>query len=280
MNSSTFVSLPPPDPGAAKRFADVTGDLTNLRAYGSLLRNLVTKQLKLKYRGSFLGLVWSLLNPLSMILVYTLVFSFIMRFPMENYVLFLVAGVIHWEFFSSTISASTGAIIENRELITKIHFPRIILPISLAVFDLIQLTLAFSAFLLIYLMLGGSFWLGHLLYPLALMLQFLFVLGISAFVSAATVFLRDLQHLIQIVLRLLFWLTPIIYPLASVPDSVIPFIKLNPLTYYVNIFQSLLYYRTLPDLTSWALALGFALLSFMGGTLFFTLLSPRFSEEV
>jgi lipopolysaccharide transport system permease protein len=280
MNSSTFVSLPPPDPGAAKRFADVTGDLTNLRAYGSLLRNLVTKQLKLKYRGSFLGLVWSLLNPLSMILVYTLVFSFIMRFPMENYALFLVAGVIHWEFFSSTISASTGAITENRELITKIHFPRIILPVSLVIFDLIQLALAFSAFLLIYLLLGGSFWLGHLLYPLALMLQFLFVLGISAFVSAATVFLRDLQHLIQIVLRLLFWLTPIIYPLASVPDTVIHFIKLNPLTYYINIFQSLLYYRTLPDIASWALALGFALLSFMGGTLFFVLSSPRFSEEV
>jgi lipopolysaccharide transport system permease protein len=268
-------------PGTAQKwFWDPLTDLKDVFGYGALLQNLVAKQLKLKYRGSVLGFVWSLLNPLSMVLVYTLVFRFIMRFPLENYALFLVAGVIHWEFFATTTSASTGAIINNRELIRKIHFPRMLLPTSLAVFDLIQLCLAFIAFLLIYLLLGGVLWLGHLLYPLALFFQFLFVLGIAALISAATVFLRDLEHLVQIALRLLFWLTPIIYPLTSVPSNIVPYFKLNPMACYVVIYQDLLYHRTWPDPSNWLLAIVLAIVSFGGGLLLFSYLSPRFAEEV
>jgi lipopolysaccharide transport system permease protein len=259
---------------------DPVNELKIAFKYGSLLRNLVAKQLKLKYRGSVLGFVWSLLNPLSMVLVYTVVFRFIMRFPLENYALFLVAGVIHWEFFSSTSSASTGTIINNRELIKKINFPRILLPTSLAVFDLIQVVLAFLAFILIYLSLGGTLWVGHLLYPFALLFQFVFVLGISALVSAATVFLRDLEHLIQIALRLLFWLTPIIYPVTSVPANVVPYFKLNPMTSYIVIYQDLLYHKTWPDPSDWVLAIGLAVLSLAGGLLLFSRLAPRFAEEV
>ncbi len=262
------------------RSFNIGGDLRHVLGYGSLIRNLVGKQLHLKYRGSALGFLWSLLNPLSMVLVYTVVFSYVMRFPVENYALFLVAGVIHWEFFSAAASDSTGAIIENRELIRKIYFPTIILPASLVVFELIQLGLAFLAFMLIYLVLGGSLWWGHLLYPVALLIQFVFVLGISALISASTVFLRDLQHLVQIALRLMFWLTPIIYPLSSVPANTVPFFQINPMTSYVVIYRALLYDRTWPDMFWWVLAIGFAGASFATGIFVFSFLSPRFAEEV
>ncbi len=265
---------------ANDRTWDLAGNLRHTLRYWPLIQNLVGKQLKLKYRGSALGFLWSLLNPLTMVLVYTLVFRYVMRVPVENYALFLVAGVIHWEFFSAATSSATGAIIENRELIKKIHFPRIILPCALVVFELIQLTLAFLAFMLIYLVFGGSLWWGHLLYPVALLVQFVFALGISALISAATVFLRDLQHLVQIALRLLFWLTPIIYPLSSVPPSTLRYFELNPMTSYVVIFRALLYDRTWPEMYWWALAIGFAAVSFSAGVLLFSHLSPRFAEEV
>jgi lipopolysaccharide transport system permease protein len=255
-------------------------ELRDIFRYGPLLRNLVSKQLKLKYRGSALGFIWSLLNPLSMVLVYTVVFRFIMRFPVQNYALFLVAGVIHWEFFSSAAGSATGTIIDNRELIRRIRFPRIILPAAMVTFDFIQLLLASVAFLLIYLALGGGLWWGHLLYPIALVLQLMFVLGISALISATTVFLRDLQHLVQIVLRLLFWLTPIIYPLKSAPDWALPLFRANPLASYVLIYQSLLHNKTWPDPISWVLAAVFAVVSLFGGLAVFNYLSPRFAEEV
>ena len=258
----------------------LVGEFNEVLRYGPLLRNLVGKQLKLKYRGSTLGFVWSLLNPLSMVLVYTLVFRFVMRFPVENYALFLVAGVIHWEFFSSSIVASTGGVIENRELIRKVRFPRLILPAALVAFDLVQLILAFLAFMLIYVAFGGTLWWGHLLYPVVVLLQFFFVLGIAAFISASTVFLRDLQHLVQIALHLLFWLTPVIYPLTSVPAGVLPYYYLNPMTSYVVIYRDLLYGRVWPDPFYWTLALVFTAVSFVGGVLLFSHLSPRFAEEV
>jgi ABC-type polysaccharide/polyol phosphate export permease len=215
-----------------------------------------------------------------MVLVYTIVFSYVMRFPVENYALFLVAGVIHWEFFSTATSSATRAIIEDRELIRKVDFPKIILPASLVVFELIQLILAFVAFMLIYLVLGGSFWWGQLLYPVALLLQFAFVVGIAALISAATVFLRDLQHLVQIVLRLMFWLTPIIYPLSSVPPKTIPYFQLNPMTSYVVIYRAMLYDHAWPQAHWWALAIGFAAVSLGAGVVLFSYLSPRFAEEV
>jgi len=259
---------------------DSSGSLRHIPAYGSLIRNLVGKQLQLKYRGSALGFLWSLLNPLSMVVVYTVVFRYIMRVPVENYALFLVAGVIHWEFFSTAVSDSTGAIIENRELIRKISFPTIILPASQVVFELIQLGLAFLAFMVIYLVLGGSLWWGHLLYPVALLIQFVFVLGISALISASTVFLRDLQHLVQIALRLMFWLTPIVYPLTSVPAGTAPFFQINPMTSYVVIYRALLYDKAWPGMFWWVSAIGFAVVSFAIGVSLFTFLSPRFAEEV
>lgn len=265
---------------ADDRALNLAGNLSGTLPYWPLVQNLVAKQLKLKYRGSALGFVWSLLNPLTMVLVYTIVFRYVMRVPVENYALFLVAGVIHWEFFSAATSSATGAIIENRELIRKVHFPRIILPAALVVFDLIQLLLAFVAFMLIYFAFGGSPWWGQLLYPVALVLQFVFVLGIAVLISAATVFLRDLQHLVQIALRLMFWLTPIIYPLSSVPEKAVRFFELNPMTSYVVIFRALLYDRTWPDASWWFLGIGFAAASFLAGILLFSYLSPRFAEEV
>ena len=280
MKPDAAVAVPSEHLEVAGRARDLIGEMRELVRYAPLLQNLVGKQLKLKYRGSALGFVWSLLNPLSMVLVYTIVFRYVMRFPVPNYALFLVAGVIHWEFFSAATAESTAAIIQNRDLIKKINFPRLILPASLVVFELIQLALAFLAFMFIYLILGGSFWWGHLLYPVALLVQFVFVLGVAALISASTVFLRDLQHLVQIALRLLFWLTPIIYPLSSVPEHTVPYFQLNPMTSYVVIYRDLLYERTWPDLSSWLLAIGFAVVSLVGGILVFSCLSPRFAEEV
>lgn len=260
--------------------ATVVHDLAALYRYRELLRNLVAKELKLKYRGSVLGLLWSLLNPLFMIVVYTLAFRFIVRIPLENYPLFLVIGLLHWNFFASSTLAATDAVISNANLIRKIYFPRVILPIATVVFQFIQLLLTLIVFALAYLPLGGQLWAGLAVYPLSLILQVLFVIGVALGVSALTVFYRDLKHLIEVGLLLLFWLTPIIYNFTMIPESAQPWFRLNPMVPFVIAYQDLFYLQEWPSLGNWALMVLWTIAALGLGYVLFRRLEGRFAEEL
>ena len=266
-----------PQPQPQRR--SLLSDLRALYRYRELLRNLVAKELKLKYRGATIGVLWSLLNPLLTILVYTVAFKYVLRIPLENYPLFLVIGLLHWNFFAASTLASADAIVGNAHLLKQILFPRAILPLATVLFQLAQFALAFVPFLLLYLPLGGHFWAGQLLYPLALLLQIAFTLGVALGVSTLTVFFRDLKHLVEVLLLLLFWLTPIVYNFTLVPEEARLFFRLNPMVPFVIVYQDLFYLGEWPSLGNWGLMLWWAVIALGVGYTLFRRMEWRFPEE-
>lgn len=254
--------------------------LHQLLKYRELLRNLVAKEFKLKYRGSALGFLWSLMNPLLMIIVYSIAFRFILRIPLEDFTLFLVIGLLHWNFFASTTIAATDAIIGNSNLINKIYFPRQVLPLSVVVFQLITFGLTMIVFIFAYLPLGGEFWIGQLIYPFIVLLQVVFVLGISLAISALNVFYRDLKHLIDVLLLMLFWLTPIIYNFTMIPDWARNWFRLNPMVAFAIPYQDLFYLREWPSLVNWAMMFFWAISAIVIGYYLFGRVKNRFPEAL
>lgn len=257
-------------------------DSARIVQYRELLRNLVAKDLKLKYRGSALGFVWSLLNPLLMIVVYSIAIGFIMRVQneLEHYSLFLITGILHWGFFAASFLSATDAVTQNANLIHKINFPRMILPISAVAFQFVQMAVALAVFMIAYPWLGGKFWMGFLFYPLVLVLQGLMIIGLALGISALTVFYRDLKHLVEVGLMLLFWLTPIIYKFTMIPEDARIWFRFNPMLPFVISYHDLLYANNWPSLGNWVLMVCWSLLAVTLGYGLFRRLEDRFAEEL
>jgi ABC-type polysaccharide/polyol phosphate export permease len=249
--------------------------------YRTLVRNLVFKDLKLKYRDSVLGVVWSLLNPLLMLLVYTLAFKSILRVPMENYPFFLLAGLLPWNFFASSLTASTQAIVRDGGLIRKVYFPREVLPIATVLFTFSQLLLALAVFVpaLLWVSGGRLNWPAVLVVPV-LLLHLLFTLGIGFILALSTVFFRDVAHLTEVAVILLFWLTPIIYPVTMAPAQLQGFFKLSPLAAFATMYQDVLFWGRLPEGLVASTGLGWTVAALLGGHALFRRFSGNLAEEV
>jgi ABC-2 type transport system permease protein len=224
------------------------GPIHTFFRYRTLVRNLVTKDISLKYRGSFLGLAWSLLNPALMLLVYTFAFKIVLKVRTENYLYFIMAGLLPWTFFASALTASTQAITGNAGLIRKVYFPRAILPVASVLFSFTQLMLAFAVFLPALLLISGIHpsWEMALIIPVAL-LHLTFTVGLAFVLSAVTVPFRDVAHLTEVLLPLLFWATPIIYPIDMVPETLQGLVKLSPLALFAILYQDILLQTKLPE---------------------------------
>ncbi len=248
--------------------------------YRELLKNLIAKDLKLKYRGSILGFLWSLVNPLVMIIVYSIAFTYILKVRVQNFTLFLMSGILPWTFFSSAVMASTLAVIANGNLIKKIHFPRELLPIASVLFNLAQFLLALLVFFPALIFLGARLTAPLVAYPLVLLLHVTFTLGIAFVLSAVTVFFQDVKHLTEVGLMMLFWMTPIIYDLSLVPESAQTYFKLNPLTAYVTAYQDIVYWGRWPTIQTWALGVLWAVIALGLGWLVFLRYQPSFAEEL
>jgi lipopolysaccharide transport system permease protein len=255
--------------------------VVQLFRYRTLVRNLVFKDLKLKYRDSALGVVWSLLNPLLLLVVYTVAFKYILQVPTENYSYFLLAGLLPWNFFSSSLVASTQAITGNAGLIRKVYFPRETLPIATVLFTLSQLLLALSVFLPALLLVSGAglHWTAVLFVPL-LLLHVLFTLGLAFVLSTCTVFFRDVTHLTEVAVILLFWMTPIIYPVTMAPPTLQRFFKLSPLAAFAIAYQDVLFWGRVPEGIVLSTLLGWTAAALLGGYTLFRRFSPAFAEEV
>lgn len=205
-------------------------------AYRELLLNLVRQQLRVKYKNSILGFLWSLLRPLFLLGIYFLVFGLFLQSPVPNFAFYLFAGLMAWDLFASTLSAATVSIVGNAGLIKKVYFPREILPLAAIGAGLfhffLQLLMLLSVLLIFRFDFVGP---NLLLLPVALLALVLFLTGMSLLLSAANVYLRDVQYLLEIFLLLWFWLTPIVYPVAfAVPLlSQRSFLGVNLFTLYL-----------------------------------------------
>ncbi len=223
-----------------------------------LIQLLVGRDLKVRYKRSALGMLWTLVNPLLQMIVYTLVFSTIMRIGVPQFPVFLLSGLLPWSLIAVSSTASAHALLDNQGLIRKVAVPQAVYPISIVGSKLVDMVLSLLPLAVIAAVLGrppGATWL--LLFP-AVLLAASFAAGLSLFFSSVTVFFRDVRHLIDILFQVWFYLTPILYPyeyLAKLPHPAIrALLSLNPATPIVRWFQLVIYEGRAPDAATAALA--------------------------
>lgn len=255
--------------------------LRGLATYGHLLRNLVVKDLKLKYRGSVLGFVWSLANPLLMIAVYTIAFTYILRIRTPGFVFYLMLGVLAWTFFANATAMSTGAVVDNGGLARSVWFPRAILPIASVLFNFAQYLLTVAVFLPVLMVLYHVPPAAPMLaYPVFLVLQLLFTVGVALLLSVGTAFFRDVRHLVDVALAVLFWATPVVYETAQLPTRIRSLILITPVSPYVTAYHDVFYYRRWPSPEVWMLATAYAGVSLLAGLLLMTRSEDQLTERI
>ena len=250
--------------------------------YREAVRNMVARDLKVRYSHSVLGVFWGLFSPLLMALVYTIVFNYLVKSGIRAYPVFILAGLLPWQFFSSTVSSSTGAITANSGLINRVYFPREVLPLANLLSNasnfLITLLVVFLFIAAFRVQVGASLlWL-----PLIILVEMALVLGLALLLSAINVFFRDTQQIVDIVVLAWFFVTPIIYPLEVIKDPTLQLALqlLNPMAGLVVAFRHVLYYGNSPDPVLLAVTALEAVLLLLVGALVFRRLSPAFAEEV
>lgn len=249
--------------------------------YRSMIFSLVRRELRGRYKGSFLGFFWTFLNPLLQLLVYSLVFSVIVRVDVEKYYLFLFVALIPWLFFSSGLTAGAGVIINNKDLVKKIYFPREVLPISHVVTNFINMLLSFIVVFVVIIFSGIEVNFVALMFlPLIFIIEFLMVLGITFLVSALTVYLRDLEHIMTIGNMAWMYLTPILYSISMVPERFIPILMLNPMASVILAYRDILYYGRIPQLATLIGAVAMGIIVLIIGYLVFSKLQRNFAEEL
>lgn len=265
----------------AAEMTTVRGIATSLYSYRELLRNLVFKDLKLKYRGSIFGFLWSLLNPLMMIMVYAFAFTYIMGVRGQGFVFYLMLGQLAWTFFANSAMMSTGAVVDNAGLLKSVLFPRAILPIGTVLFNFAQYLLTIAVFLplmLLWYRIPPSPEMA--LYPMFLALQVVFTVGFALIMSTATAFFRDVRHLLEIAIQVLFWMTPIVYEYRQIPEQARLLVLLNPMSSYVIAYQDIFYFHQWPEPTIWVMAWVHAVGALVIGALLFLSFEDGFTEQL
>jgi ABC-type polysaccharide/polyol phosphate export permease len=270
------------------------GDLGRSR---ELLDNLVRKELKVRYKESVFGFLWSLVTPLLMTAVFSLVFSYFLRIPVDDFAAYFLAGFLVWQFFANSVNASVGAIVSNGSLIRKVYFPRELLPLSLVISQGVHFLLALAAVAPFFAVWRGLNWFTLPAVLLGLVLLTLFTAGVSMLFAAANVRFRDLQELVQVIFLAWFYLTPVIYPLYFVTNNApqfLDFVKANPMFWFVQLFHRALYgvpqasdpenLQSLgPVWPEWQILVActvLAVVTFVVGYALFTRLAVSFAKEV
>lgn len=252
----------------------------NLYKYRELLKTNIKKEIRGKYKNSFLGVLWSFLNPLLQIVVYALVFPFILKNTQDNYVIFLCCGLIPWAFFSTTISRSAFTMVENGNIIKKVYFPREILPISVVTSETVNFLIS-TIIIIVFVIFGGIGLSKYImLYPIVLLAQYLLLIAISLIVSSISIYIRDLQHLIGVALQLLFYAAPIVYTPESIPEQFKWILKCNPMTYIISGYRNIFYNQTMIELKPLLILIGCSVVACVIGYIIFNKLQKGFAEQL
>lgn len=235
----------------------------------SVLEQLIIQQLTLRYRRTLLGYFWTLINPLLMMSVMALVFSTLFKADLKTFAVFLFAGMIPWNFFSAVVNQSGASFINNEGLIKKIYLPKAIFPLSVTFALLVDSFFSFFALFILIHLLGGAFSWALFFLLVSFILLFIFATGLALIMSVATVFFRDLQHVIVIVMQGLFFLTPILYKHDSLSGKVAWLVGLNPVTPFIVLFRSPLIDGALPNFDVILQATIISLATFLTGVFIF-----------
>lgn len=237
--------------------------------YIPLIGELVKRDLRLKYRRSVLGYLWSLLNPLLMMLVMVVVFSYMFRFDIDNYALYLICGQTMFNFFNEATNKSMFAIIDNGALIKKIYVPKYIFPISRVLSCFVTMSFSLLAIVIVMLATHVRFHLTMLIFWIPLLYLLVFSCGVGMILSALSVKFRDVTHLYGVLTMAWMYATPIFYPISAVPKSVAFIIRLNPLYIFIDLFRELVLYGSVPGIGMWLAGAWMAVTMFGVGALIF-----------
>lgn len=254
----------------------------NLYKYRELLKTSVTKDIGGKYKHSFLGVLWSFINPLLQITVYAIIFPLIMgnSSQYKDYTVFMVCGLIPWNFFTAAINRSAYTMIENGNILKKVYFPREILPLSVVTSESINFLISCIIIIAFILFKGFGICKYILFFPIILAIQFLLLLGFGLILSSVTVYIRDLNHFIGIALQLLFYATPVVYSYETIPERYRWILKYNPMTYIIEGYRDIFYYQTMPDLKMLGIIFLISIAIIIVGYMIFNKLQKRFAEEL
>jgi ABC-2 type transport system permease protein len=265
---------------SSRRRLAIVEDAVELYQYRDLLRSLVQRDLTVRYKRSVLGFLWTMLNPLLTMIVMTIVFSTLFRFQIEHYPVYLLSGLLIWNFFSQSTLQAVDSLVWGGGLISKIYLPKSVFVVSAILVGLVNLLLALIPLVLIMLATGQSLTWALLFLPVPLVLTSFLALGVGLFVAAVAVFFADVSEIYRVGLMMVMYLTPIFYPASIVPERFAVFLRLNPIYYFVELFRVPIYQGQLPDLFVLMSASLIAISSLLIGWWFFTRKADEFAYRV
>ncbi len=251
-----------------------------LYQYRELLKTNVKKEIRGKYKGSFLGVLWSFVNPLLMVLVYALVFPYIMKSPEKNYLIFLIVAIIPWNWFTTVVGQGSTSILINANIIKKVYFPREILPISVVTSGLVNFLIS-CIIILVFVIFGGIGLSKYLFFlPLVALIQYILSLGVVFALSAIDIYVRDAEYIVNFVLMMLFYGTPILYNATMFPENVRWILNVNPMTHIINAYRDIFYYQMMPNMEALGIVALVSVTIMIVGYKIFKKLEKGFAEEV
>ena len=248
----------------------------NARRNWFTITSLVSRDFKLKYRRSALGVLWSVLNPLLMMIVLSVVFSAFFKFSIENYPLYVILGNVMFALMADSTSGAMNSIIESSSLIKKIRIEKLIFPLEKVLFQLVNFCISLIAVAAVMIFFQVMPHVSLLALPLLLLYVVLFSAGIGMALSALSVFFRDICHLWSVVVTAWTYATPLFYPVEILPDWAVPLMQYNPMYHYVGYFRDLVLNGTVPGLQENLLCLGMAVVAFAVGLLIFKKTEKKF----
>jgi len=238
--------------------------------YRDLLQLLIINSIKTRYKRSILGVAWSLLNPLLSTLILTIAFSQLFKFEIKNYPVYLLSGIVFWNFFSQTTTSGMGTLIWGSNLFKRIYIPRTIFTVSVLGNGIINLFLYLIPLLIVIIVIGHPISLSILFLPVSMLLLAMFTFGISLVLSTIAVFFVDVVDIYGVILSAWYFATPIIYPMSVIPEPYLPLIQLNPLTTFIILFRDPIFFGQIPSLQVILVSFGLASFALFVGWWIFT----------
>lgn len=246
----------------------------------NVLYSLIVKNLFGNYKNSILGFGWHFIVPVVLLLIYYIVFTELRIQNLTNFWIYLSAGIFPFNYMYSNLNSSSNCIISNSNLIKKIYFPRELLILSQIISSFITLLISYAIIIVIVAVSGHLEFFSLVCLPIAFMLMFIFSLGYSLFISSVVVYVRDIKYVISTFSMILFFITPIYFDATAVSGILSDIVQINPFAYYVELFQSLIYYGTLPNLNIVKVCIGIAIFSIIAGSYTFHILKRGFVERI
>jgi lipopolysaccharide transport system permease protein len=265
--------------------------LVELWQYRELLYNLTVRDLKVRYKNSVLGIAWSLLNPILMMLVFTVVYTVMLgQSNRRDYAAFILCGLLPWNFFSGSVMGGVGSVVNNGYLIKKVYFPRAVLPISIMFSNLVNFLIALPVYFVLAWLLGVQFTPYVLFLPVVVLVEIIFILGVSLLLSAVNVFYRDVQQIMEVLILAWFFMTPVIWDANALPASRmvlgidVPVLRLtyilNPMASIISTYRDILYYGRPIGWDFFLRTVITVVIALVIGFFVFNRLKGRFAEEV